>query len=184
MDAVTDQGRPTSRGARTSTAQAAAQRGQEEDGAERRVPARRPPRWRAARAPCRARHVAARPARAHRLPPRPLRWPPSRRPCSRWWLPHRIPCSGLMCTGMASSQYSSGPGSNTPWASRVAWPTSGPCAGERVPRPERDGRVVAERKPPVAGSAGLTRSRKAARRRGGRSPAAGSLGGISAEPSR
>ena len=28
---------------------------------------------------------------------------------------------------MASSQYSSGPGSKAPWASRVACPTSGPC---------------------------------------------------------
>ncbi len=42
--------------------------------------------------------------------------------------PHSTPVVGLMCTGMASSQYSSGPGSNTPCASRVAWPTSGPCA--------------------------------------------------------
>ena len=42
--------------------------------------------------------------------------------------PQSTPWLGLMCTGMASSQYSSGPGSNTPCASRVAWPTSGPCA--------------------------------------------------------
>jgi hypothetical protein len=42
--------------------------------------------------------------------------------------PHSTPCVVSRWTGTASSQYWSGPGSNTPWASRVAWPTIGPCA--------------------------------------------------------
>ena len=42
--------------------------------------------------------------------------------------PHSTPCAVSRWTGTASSQYWSGPGSNTPWASRVAWPTIGLCA--------------------------------------------------------
>ena len=42
--------------------------------------------------------------------------------------PHSTPCVVSRWTGTASSQYWSGPGSNTPWASRVAWPTIGLCA--------------------------------------------------------
>ena len=42
--------------------------------------------------------------------------------------PQSTPCTVSRWTGMASSQYCRGPGSKTPWASRVAWPTIGPCA--------------------------------------------------------
>ena len=40
--------------------------------------------------------------------------------------PHTTPARGSMCTGIASSQYSSGPGSNAPLCSWVACPTRGP----------------------------------------------------------
>ena len=90
--------------------------------------------------------------------------------------PHRIPCVGLMCTGMASSQYSSGPGSNTPWASRVAWPTSGPCAVSEFHErsamaalspsgnhPSRTSRTVPVTKGSQAARCAITRSRVARR---------------------
>ena len=42
--------------------------------------------------------------------------------------PHSTPYRGSRWTGTACSQYCRGPGSNAPSASRVACPTSGPCA--------------------------------------------------------